>query len=121
MKCLILLLLSCAVLSSAADHNWIRRVGAIAVCAAGAYDTATTFHGAAIDPYATERTPFLRDAHMRPSPWRFALFEGGTCATAIWAARSRHLSQDAALSIQSAIATPAVIAGSMNLRIKTSK
>jgi hypothetical protein len=115
-KALMLALLLCLP-TQAAKPNWWKRAGAIAVCAAGAYDTATTFRGASLDPAATERTPWLRNGRGRPSPWRFALWEGGLCGGATWLARSKRVSEEAALAVDAFIVTPAVISGSQNLGI----
>jgi hypothetical protein len=107
-----------AIEPTATKHKWLRRIGAIAVCAAGAFDTATTFHAASIDAWGTERTPFLRDANKRPSPWRFAVVKGAMCGGAIWMAESKRVNETAALSAAGAMATPDIMMSFHNLGIK---
>ena len=118
---LALALASGSTTGNAAEHRWLKRVGAIAVCAAGAFDAGTTFAAYGRDPGGHENSGLLSGPNGKPSPWRFGVVKGGMCAAAFVVAENRRAPAWASLAIMAPLAVPQVVAGAGNMGVKPQK
>ena len=116
----LILLLALSLPALAANHPWLKRIGEAAVCAAGAFDTATTFSAYSRDPGGHENSSLLANAQGKPSLWRFSLVKGAMCAGAIVLGESR-VPAVYSVPLMGALALPQVVAGTENLKIKAER
>ena len=115
----ILLLVAISALSpiKAESLKWLKRIGAVTVCAAAAFDAGTTFSAYSRDPGGHETNSLLADSHGKPSLWKFSLVKGLMCGGAIAASESR-MPAVFALPLDGSLTIPQIVAGAKNMGVK---
>ena len=121
MKRLALVFFALAVAASAGDHKWLKRVAAAGVCAAGAFDSITTFSAYNRDPSGHESSGLLANAQGKPSPVRFSIVKSAMCGGALWMAESRHVPSYVSLAAMAPLTITQITAGAHNMGVKAQK